>query len=420
MFLININDGFGHSFDYPMDVEAETQLTIGRSPDCDIAIPENRHLSRLHCRIVYDGYGLVIEDCGSSNGIYLDGERIERDVMRPGRIYCLGATTITLLGDEDKAEPVPEPIAEEPQPEPEPIPEPVEQEPQPVPEPVPEPVEEERQPEPEPIPEPVEEEPLPEPIEEEPAEDEPAAEEEAPAAPASPPRWVRPKDAKPATLRTGPKGKRREMRRSGNAEAKPRALATAGGGEQSAPPAPRKLSTPSEEAQLKRGKQGTPGSSLGLPVDFPLSLSLCGCCEPLAAETRLRFALRAGADCRIYLVQHDAEGGVALIYPRSAKKEAEWVYEGLSSCSPRSRMRATTSWSSRPSARTASSPSPAARKPTSLPCSTSASPGACGERRAGSKQPSSSARCSACPRTRHGRARCSLATEAEQAENSNS
>ncbi len=327
MFLININDGFGHSFDYPMDVEAETQLTIGRSPDCDIAIPENRHLSRLHCRIVYDGHGLVIEDCGSSNGIHLDGERIERDVMRPGRIYCLGATTITLLGDEDETEPVPEPIAEEPQPEPEPAVE----EPQPEPEPVPEPVEQEPQPEPEPIPEPVEEEPLPEPIEEEPAEDEPAAEEEAPAAPAGPPRWVRPKDARPATLRTGPKGKRREMRRSGNAEAKPRALATAGGGEAGTqtPPAPRKLSTPSEEAQLKRGKQCTPGSALGLPVDFPLSLSLCGCREPLAAETRLRFALRAGADCRIYLVQHDAEGGVALIYPRSAKKEAEWVYEGL-------------------------------------------------------------------------------------------
>lgn len=52
-------------------------LSIGRSSKkSDFIIKDNGNVSRLHCRLYREGTSLYIEDCGSANGTYVNGEKI--------------------------------------------------------------------------------------------------------------------------------------------------------------------------------------------------------------------------------------------------------------------------------------------------------------------------------------------------------
>jgi phosphoserine phosphatase RsbU/P len=52
------------------------ESTIGRHPECEIQLHSNM-VSRKHARLLRDGGGYVIEDLGSGNGTYVNGQRIE-------------------------------------------------------------------------------------------------------------------------------------------------------------------------------------------------------------------------------------------------------------------------------------------------------------------------------------------------------
>ena len=58
-------------------------LTIGRSGDCDIVIPE-RQISRYHVRIEYVYKGFLLRDLGSKNGTSVNGEVVTTD--KPHRL----------------------------------------------------------------------------------------------------------------------------------------------------------------------------------------------------------------------------------------------------------------------------------------------------------------------------------------------
>lgn len=62
---------------------------LGRSPDCDIVLIDLR-VSRRHARIVAEDDAIVIEDAGSANGTWVDGERVERAPLRDGAVIVLG------------------------------------------------------------------------------------------------------------------------------------------------------------------------------------------------------------------------------------------------------------------------------------------------------------------------------------------
>ena len=55
--------------------EVVTEVTIGRSPSCEIQIDDDK-VSRRHARIVIDGSSAVLEDLGSKNGTLVRGRRI--------------------------------------------------------------------------------------------------------------------------------------------------------------------------------------------------------------------------------------------------------------------------------------------------------------------------------------------------------
>lgn len=66
------------------------EFTIGRQPDCDLAISDSR-LSRKHACIVKTGGRFTIEDKGSSNGTDLNGEPVFEPVeIRNGDVLNFG------------------------------------------------------------------------------------------------------------------------------------------------------------------------------------------------------------------------------------------------------------------------------------------------------------------------------------------
>ncbi len=74
-------------------------FTIGRTRDCDIVEPDG-HVSRRHCQLAVNEGALFVLDCGSRNGVFVNGERVEGsrqvqagDCIRVGSaVYCVGCT----------------------------------------------------------------------------------------------------------------------------------------------------------------------------------------------------------------------------------------------------------------------------------------------------------------------------------------
>lgn len=54
-------------------------LLIGRQADCDVAITHSRKISRKHCCIAQVDNKFVVRDLGSTNGVFLNGTRIQKE-----------------------------------------------------------------------------------------------------------------------------------------------------------------------------------------------------------------------------------------------------------------------------------------------------------------------------------------------------
>lgn len=54
-------------------------LLIGRQSDCDVAITQSRKISRKHCCIAQVNNRFVVRDLGSTNGVYVNGTRIQKE-----------------------------------------------------------------------------------------------------------------------------------------------------------------------------------------------------------------------------------------------------------------------------------------------------------------------------------------------------
>lgn len=54
-------------------------LLVGRNPDCDVILKQSRKVSRTHCLIACVENTIVVRDLGSTNGVWLNSQRVERD-----------------------------------------------------------------------------------------------------------------------------------------------------------------------------------------------------------------------------------------------------------------------------------------------------------------------------------------------------
>lgn len=69
------------------------RVVLGRSRDCDIQI-EDANVSRRHAELRQEGTAYWIVDLDSTNGIEVNGRRVQRAKLEPGDSFTVGETDI--------------------------------------------------------------------------------------------------------------------------------------------------------------------------------------------------------------------------------------------------------------------------------------------------------------------------------------
>jgi chromosome segregation ATPase len=67
------------------------RTTVGRTPDNSLQLDAD-FISRHHAVLLESAEGTVIEDLASTNGVYVNGERISRQLLKPGDRVTIGRT----------------------------------------------------------------------------------------------------------------------------------------------------------------------------------------------------------------------------------------------------------------------------------------------------------------------------------------
>ena len=80
----------GHTFDL------STELTIGRAAGCQVTLDDN-FASQMHARVFQREGQVLVEDLGSTNGTYLNRQKVTGPVaLRPGDELQIGNTVMEL------------------------------------------------------------------------------------------------------------------------------------------------------------------------------------------------------------------------------------------------------------------------------------------------------------------------------------
>jgi predicted component of type VI protein secretion system len=80
--LLSLTDGPSLLLDKPV-------LLVGRQEECDIQL-NSRKVSRKHCVIAQVHDYLVVRDLGSTNGVRINGTRVQEGVLRTGDELVIG------------------------------------------------------------------------------------------------------------------------------------------------------------------------------------------------------------------------------------------------------------------------------------------------------------------------------------------
>jgi pSer/pThr/pTyr-binding forkhead associated (FHA) protein len=98
------SDGERRSFSVTRDA-----TIIGRRQDCDLRIPLGE-VSRKHCRLTKDKGQVHVEDLGSSNGTYVNGQRVPQADLQPGDSLQVGPVVFVVqidgFPDDDDLRPI--------------------------------------------------------------------------------------------------------------------------------------------------------------------------------------------------------------------------------------------------------------------------------------------------------------------------
>ena len=77
-----------------------SMIVVGRDPNCDTRLDSLR-VSRHHCCVARENDEVVVRDLGSTNGIRINGTRVETGSLRPGDELSIAHIRYRLEGEED-------------------------------------------------------------------------------------------------------------------------------------------------------------------------------------------------------------------------------------------------------------------------------------------------------------------------------
>ncbi|MEB2310658.1 MAG: DUF4388 domain-containing protein [Sorangiineae bacterium] len=80
-------------------LEHDQEIIVGRSSDLDMVLVEEM-VSRKHARIRVAGSQITIEDLGSTNGTFVNGEKIQSAQLREGDRVLIGTSILKLVTSE--------------------------------------------------------------------------------------------------------------------------------------------------------------------------------------------------------------------------------------------------------------------------------------------------------------------------------
>jgi chromosome segregation ATPase len=75
---------------------SKSTMTIGRSSQCDIQV-FTHFVSREHAKLTIDSARVVIEDLGSTNGVFVNSVRVDRQELRHSDLVTVGETQFRFL-----------------------------------------------------------------------------------------------------------------------------------------------------------------------------------------------------------------------------------------------------------------------------------------------------------------------------------
>ena len=78
-------------------------VTVGRDDECTVRVPE-ASISRKHCELAIEGERARVKDLGSSNGTYVNGDRVKEVFLGPGDILTIGRVNFRVQIDGEPAE----------------------------------------------------------------------------------------------------------------------------------------------------------------------------------------------------------------------------------------------------------------------------------------------------------------------------
>jgi hypothetical protein len=80
--------------EYPLGMQPE--IVIGRASDLDMVLVEDM-VSRRHARIACNDTQILIEDLGSTNGTFVNGEKIARSMLKEGDRVLIGTSILKVV-----------------------------------------------------------------------------------------------------------------------------------------------------------------------------------------------------------------------------------------------------------------------------------------------------------------------------------
>lgn len=84
----------------PIPLGGKPLLTIGRHHECDLVLP-HKEISRRHAVVKVRGANIVFEDEGSSNGSYVNGQRVSHSLLRVGDTIAIGPYEVEVRSNDD-------------------------------------------------------------------------------------------------------------------------------------------------------------------------------------------------------------------------------------------------------------------------------------------------------------------------------